>query len=61
MKANIKKYIGEILLVLSALAFSFEWFFIRGLSKQGFSVFDITFIRMTGALLVLLIILPIFF
>lgn len=61
MKENIKIYIGEIILVLSALAFSFEWFFIRGLSKQGFSVFDITFVRATGALFILSIILPIFF
>lgn len=61
MKKTIKKYFGEMALVLSSLSFSFEWFFIRNLSNQGYSTFDITFIRAFGALLLLSIILPIFF
>lgn len=61
MRDNIKKYIGEIILILSSLSFSFEWFFIRKLSSKDFSTFDITFIRAFGALILLSIILPIFF
>lgn len=61
MRDNIKKYIGEIILILSSLSFSFEWFFIRNLSSRGFSTFDITFVRAFGALILLSIILPIFF
>lgn len=61
MKAKLKKYSGELILILSSLVFSFEWFFIRNLSSRGYSTFDIVFIRAFGALLVLSIILPIFF
>lgn len=61
MKDNLKKYTGELILILSSLSFSFEWFFIRNLSIRGYSTFDITFIRAFGALLLLSIILPIFF
>ncbi len=49
------------MLVLSSLAFSFEWFFIRNLSSMGYSAFDIAFVRAFGALLLLSVILPIFF
>jgi len=61
MKYFVNKYTGEIFLVLSSLAYAFEWFFIRNLSNHGYSTFDITFIRAFGALLILLIILSIFF
>ena len=61
MKKKILRYWGELVLILSSLAFSFEWYFIRGLYSQGYSTFDITFIRALGALLVLSFILPIFF
>ncbi len=61
MKENLRKYIGEIMLVLGSVSFSFEWFFIRNLSSSGYSTFDITFIRAFGALIVLSVILPTFF
>jgi len=61
VKAKIKKYSGELILILSSLVFSFEWFFIRNLTSRGYSTFDIVFVRAFGALLLLSIILPIFF
>jgi len=60
MRKNVKKYLGEILLVFSSLAFAFEWYFIRNIFDSGFSTFDIIFIRAAGSLLILLIILPLF-
>jgi hypothetical protein len=31
MKEIYKKYLGELILVLAALSYSFEWYFIRNL------------------------------
>lgn len=54
MKRIYKKYFGELLLVLSALSYSFEWLFIRNLFESGYTGTDITFAKAFFATLVLL-------
>jgi len=46
------------MLLLSALAFSFEWFFIRKLSNQGFTALDITFGRAFFSMIIIAIFFP---
>lgn len=58
MKELAKEYLGEFFLLLSALSFSFEWFFIRELSKNGLQPIDIVFIRALFAAIILAVILP---
>lgn len=58
MKKLTKQYLGEFFLILSALSFSFEWFFIRKLSFEGFGPIDIVFIRALFAAIILAVILP---
>lgn len=41
-----KKYWWEFLLVLASLSYSFEWYFVRDLSKNDFSSLEITFWRL---------------
>ena len=45
MKSVYKKYLWEFLLVLSALAYSIEWWFFRELSSDWFSAFEIAFLK----------------
>ncbi len=61
MRAASRRYAGELFLVLSALTFSFEWYFIRVLANNGFSTFDIVFGRAFGSLLIMACCLPFFY
>ncbi|MFA6519945.1 MAG: DMT family transporter [Candidatus Paceibacterota bacterium] len=61
MSAASRRYAGELFLVLSALSFSFEWYFIRVLANNGFSTFDIVFGRAFGSLLIMICCLPFFY
>lgn len=55
MKKIYKKYWGEFLLVLASLSYSFEWYFIRDLSENGFSALEITLWRLFFASLIILL------
>lgn len=53
MKDIYKKYWWEFLLVLASLSYSFEWYFVRNLSENGFSSLEITFWRLFFAALII--------
>ncbi|MCT4591923.1 MAG: DMT family transporter [Candidatus Gracilibacteria bacterium] len=42
MQKIYKKYFGELMLVLSSLSYSFEWYFIRNLGENGYTSLEIT-------------------
>lgn len=60
MKKLYKKYFGEILIAISALAYSFEWFFIRNLRDLWYKSIDITFIKLFVSAIIILLFYSLF-
>jgi drug/metabolite transporter (DMT)-like permease len=60
MNRIYKKYFGELLLVASALFYSFEWLFIRNLFENVYTGTDITFAKAFFSVIILFVFFLVF-